>query len=241
MILLALALVLAQPRTLNLNQQPIESRQGGVRISTTRQYAINCGVNMTCTVAGGQLTLTASGGGGGAPTNATYITQTPDATLTNEQALSLLGTGILISTNGTGVITTYAGATCGVGQYASATSATGVLTCSTPTGTYVLPDATNIVTGGIRLTNDLGGTATSPTVVDDSHAHTGATVSALDTADITTGTLPQVRGGTGVGSTTCAAGDFITSDGTSYSCATPPGGGGGISYAQAVAAVLGGF
>lgn len=43
------------------------------------------------------------GGGGGAPTNATYITQTPDATLTNEQALSLLGAGLL-KINGSGVI-----------------------------------------------------------------------------------------------------------------------------------------
>jgi hypothetical protein len=239
--MLLLSLLLAQP-SLNLNMQPIESRQGGVKIPTTqRQYAINCGVNMTCSVSGGQLTLTASGGGGGAPTNATYITQAPDATLSNEQALSANATGIMISTNGTGVVTTYAGATCGAGSYVSATSASGALTCSVPPGTYVLPDATSLVTGGIRLTTDLGGTATAPTVVDDSHAHTGATVSALDTADITTGTLPQVRGGTGVGSTTCVAGDFLTSDGTSYSCATPPGGGGGISYAQAVAAVLGGF
>jgi hypothetical protein len=31
-------------------------------------------------------------------------------------------------------------------------------------GTYVLPDATSLVTGGIRLTGDLGGTAVSPTV-----------------------------------------------------------------------------
>lgn len=39
-----------------------------------------------------------------APVNATYITQIPNATLTNEQALSLLATGLLRSTTGTGVI-----------------------------------------------------------------------------------------------------------------------------------------
>jgi hypothetical protein len=43
-------------------------------------------------------------GGGGAPVDATYITQTPDATLTNEQALSALATGILKSTTTTGVL-----------------------------------------------------------------------------------------------------------------------------------------
>jgi hypothetical protein len=43
-------------------------------------------------------------GGGGAPTTATYITQTADATLTGEQALSSLGTGLLKNTTGTGVL-----------------------------------------------------------------------------------------------------------------------------------------
>lgn len=41
---------------------------------------------------------------GGAPTDATYITQTANGTLTAEQALSALATGILKSTTGTGVI-----------------------------------------------------------------------------------------------------------------------------------------
>ena len=44
------------------------------------------------------------GGGGGAPTDATYITQTPDATLSAEQALSALATGILKNTTTTGIL-----------------------------------------------------------------------------------------------------------------------------------------
>lgn len=53
---------------------------------------------------GTTMTFTAcGGGGGGAPTTATYITQTPDAGLSNEQALSLLGAGLL-KINGSGVI-----------------------------------------------------------------------------------------------------------------------------------------
>lgn len=43
-------------------------------------------------------------GGGGAPVGATYITQTADGTLTNEQALGALSTGILKSTTSTGVV-----------------------------------------------------------------------------------------------------------------------------------------
>lgn len=49
------------------------------------------------------------GGGGGAPDNATFITQTPSAGLTAEQALSTLGTGILKNTTGTGVLSIAAG------------------------------------------------------------------------------------------------------------------------------------
>jgi hypothetical protein len=44
------------------------------------------------------------GGGGGAPTNATYITQTPNATLTNEQPLSALASGCLASEYLTGIV-----------------------------------------------------------------------------------------------------------------------------------------
>lgn len=46
----------------------------------------------------------ADGAAGGAPSAATYIVQTPDGTLTNEQALSLLATGLLKSTTGTGAV-----------------------------------------------------------------------------------------------------------------------------------------
>lgn len=54
------------------------------------------------------LDMRPRGAGGGsspvAPVDATYITQTPNATLTNEQALSLLATGLLKNTTGTGVL-----------------------------------------------------------------------------------------------------------------------------------------
>lgn len=53
--------------------------------------------------------LEGGGGGGGAPDNATYITQTPSAGLSAEQALSSLSTGIVKVTNGTGVLSTAVG------------------------------------------------------------------------------------------------------------------------------------
>jgi hypothetical protein len=46
-----------------------------------------------------------------APITATYITQTPDATLTNEQALSALATGIVKNTTTTGVLSIAAAGT----------------------------------------------------------------------------------------------------------------------------------
>jgi hypothetical protein len=172
---------------------------------------------------------------------------------------------------------------CGGGAYATDQSASGVLTCSIPPGTYTLPDAaagakggifltgqlggtaasptvtgltctgcvgstqaaaldagdvttgtfvasqipdaTGAAKGAIILTGDLGGTAASPSVVDDSHAHTTTTISGLDASnDFTAGTLPQARGGMGVTSLTCAGTDKVTCNGTTCSCATDVGG-----------------
>ena len=52
----------------------------------------------------GTCSVNISAGTGGAPTTATYITQTPDGTLTAEQALNQLNTGLLKNASGTGVL-----------------------------------------------------------------------------------------------------------------------------------------
>jgi len=57
-----------------------------------------------------------SRGIGGAPVDATYITQTTNGTLTNEQALSALATGCLNVTTGTGVVGS-TGVACGGGVH----------------------------------------------------------------------------------------------------------------------------
>jgi hypothetical protein len=165
----ALLLVLAQPASLNLNVQPIEVRQGGVKVpARQRQYVIDCSGSTTCSVDGGVAYITSTGGagsgyatiqdeatpltartvvnftgagvtcvdnagatrtdctipsGGGAPATATYITQTPDGTLSAEQALSVLSTGIVKNTTATGVLSIAAVGT----DYAPATSGSAVL------------------------------------------------------------------------------------------------------------------
>jgi hypothetical protein len=54
---------------------------------------------------------------------------------------------------------------------------------------------------------DLTGTYPNPQVIDDSHNHTGATISALDAADTTTGIFAIARIPTGTTSTTAALGN----------------------------------
>lgn len=62
-----------------------------------------------CYCASGTWVCASGGtGSGGAPDNARYITQTPNSTLTNEQALSALATGYMKSATTTGVVTTQA-------------------------------------------------------------------------------------------------------------------------------------
>jgi len=231
------ALLLAQVSSLNLNREPLLCMDEGAYCSVrkTRAFELNCsGAGITCAQTGGRMTVTVSGGGGGS---------TPTVSCSAGQALSWDGASwSCVSTISTASALASDPTACSAGQFVSDISAAGALTCSTPPGTYSLPDSTSSVTGGVRLTGDLGGTATSPSVVDDSHAHTGTTISALDTGDITTGTLSQARGGMGAASLTCSAGDFVTCNGTTCSCATPSGApGSGLTYAEVVAAHLAGF
>lgn len=101
----------AQPVIPISNLSPVSS---GTLIG---RYSSGAGRGQSITIGAG-LSLSALGeltssGSSGAPSDATFITQIPNATLTNEQALSALATGIMMSAITTGVITTLAPGTSG--------------------------------------------------------------------------------------------------------------------------------
>lgn len=106
-----LAVLLAQPSTLNLNQQPIVSRQNGGRLSTQRQYAIDCRTNMTCTVDGGVLLLSSSGGGGGSSSfdGGYSLVQDEGVDLTKRSTIDFTGAGVTCTDTGAKTQCTIAG------------------------------------------------------------------------------------------------------------------------------------
>jgi hypothetical protein len=93
--------------------------------------------------------------GGGAPTNATYITQTADGTLSNEQALGALATGILKNTTTTGVLSIAAAGT----DYAAAPSGTGLVR-NNMAATELSGDVTTSGSNAVTVTK-INGTALS--------------------------------------------------------------------------------
>jgi hypothetical protein len=149
-------------------------------------------------------------GGGGAPTGATYITQTADATLSAEQALGALATGLMNSTTTTGVVSTIAptddNVVVGSG---TAWQLKTVPDCIDVTGNHLnYTQSTNTISCG---TSGGGG---STHVILDSTVHT----------DTLTGTV--VRGDIIVGNATpkwsrfakCANGSLIQYNATDPAC-----------------------
>lgn len=164
---------------------------------------------------------------GGAPTDATYITQTPNSSLSAEQPLSALASALLLNTTTTGVLTAYTGTSC-TNQFPQSINALGVATCAsvslTADVTGTLPVA-NGGSGATTLTGILQGNGTSAmTALTSSTAGqvlrvTGANTFAwgavdLDDSDAVTGTLGVSNGGTNLSAGTSGGILGFTASGT---------------------------
>ena len=114
---------------------------------------------------------------GGAPSGATYITQVADGTLTNEQALGALATGVLFNSTTTGVLSIYVGTTC-TNQFVRALSTAAVATCNTVSLTADVTGTLPVGNGGTGITSLGSGVATwlgTPSSANLAAAVTGET------------------------------------------------------------------
>lgn len=148
-----------------------------------------------------------------APINATYITQTANGTLTNEQTIASVGTALLRGTTTTGVIVAYGGTTC-TNSFVRALSVVGAATCASVdlaadvTGT--LPAANggtghaSYLQGDLLYADDvaslstLAKDATATRYLSNTGANNNPAWAQIDLTNGVTGTLPVTRGGTGL-------------------------------------------
>lgn len=96
------------------------------------------------------------GSGGGAPSTATYLTQTADGTLSAEQALSSLSTGLMQVTTSTGAVTSVT-TSAGVSGLLSDETGSGALVFGTAPTISSLTFGSNSITGSSAVTFAAGG------------------------------------------------------------------------------------
>lgn len=139
-------------------------------------------------------------GSSGAPVNATYIVQTANGSLTNEQVLATLATGLLVNATGTGVLTVVtqgiangniasvddaAGLTNGEALFATASGIESKTASASRTalglGTIATQNANNVAISGGTLANI-----------------TSASITALDTQTLIVNSTTSLQGNTGI-------------------------------------------
>ena len=126
---------------------------------------LKAGSNVTITDNGDSVTVASSGGGGGAPDDATYITQTANGTLSAEQALASLATGLMQVTTTTGVIssvTTLGGFDTVISDFNISGAVSGDVIVRRASGVWV--DSTVSFGAGATNWNDIGDATADGTI-----------------------------------------------------------------------------
>lgn len=110
----------------------------------------NIGVHI-CTATNTWTFNEVTGGAGGAPTDAAYLTQIANGTLTAEQAMGALATGVVINTTTTGVQSIYGGTSC-TNQFPRSLNASGAATCASVSLSADATGTLPVANGGTNLT-----------------------------------------------------------------------------------------
>lgn len=141
-----------------------------------------------------------SGAGGGAPTTATFITQTANGTLSAEQALGLLSSGILRVATTTGVVTSLGDvlptANGGFGADVSAAAGVPLFTAGTPAFTSTTGTGTFVRSGSPTLTTPNLGTPSALVGTNITGTAAGLTAGTVTTNANLTGPVTSVGNAT---------------------------------------------
>ena len=166
----------------------------------------------------------------GAPSDATYITQTADSTLTAEQALGLLSTGLMQVTTTTGAVTSVT-TSAGVAALLSDETGSGAVQFATLTVEANTATKTPAATeSGEVYTNTGDGDGSAVTLLDDPTVGTFYTV-ALTVAQTVTVT-PNTGETLYLGADQCVASITMTAIGASLRVVAAKGGASGIWVAD---------
>ncbi len=167
---------------------------------------------------------------GGAPSTATYITQTPNGSLSAEQALSTLATALLVNTTTTGVLTAFGGTTC-TNQIPTAISAVGAFTCANLNlSTMGISGSLAVTKGGTGLTTTTQGdilyadaanslaklakSASATRYLSNTGTSNNPAWAQVALTTGVTGTLPVANGGSGITSGTSGGIPYFSSGST---------------------------
>lgn len=157
--------------------------------------------------------------GGGSPIDASYITRTSDSTLTNEQALSSLATGVLKNTTGTGILSIAVAGTDYESPLIFSTGLTRVTNTITVNPIQNITRLSNLTSNGFVKTSGSNGTL----VIDTNTYLTGnqtitltGNVTGTGTTSIATSIANNVINGAMIALGSDIQGDIMYYNGTDY-------------------------